>query len=91
MTSDLLCIFSVSILKHEPFQLGERLYTSESDVCVDVKILRYEDCGRQILTYKGGTSTDRIKILLKTFYTKIFQRFKGSDLILLISALTFKC
>ena len=35
------------------FQRGDRLYTSESDVC-----------GRQILIYKDGHRTERIKIFV---------------------------
>ena len=35
------------------YQRGDRLYTSESDVC-----------RRQILTYKDGPRTERIKIFL---------------------------
>ena len=36
-----------------PFQCGDRLYTSESDVC-----------RRQILMYKDGPRTERIQILI---------------------------
>ena len=36
-----------------PFQRGDRLYTSKSDVC-----------RRQILTYKDGPRAERIKIFL---------------------------
>ena len=36
-----------------PFQRGHRLYTSESDVC-----------RRQILTYKDGPCTERIKNMI---------------------------
>ena len=39
--------------KYQPFQCGNRLYTSESDVC-----------RRQILTYKDGPRTERIKIFI---------------------------
>ena len=39
----------------QPFQRGDRLYTSESDVC-----------GRQILTYKDDPRAERIKIFLMT-------------------------
>ena len=49
------------ILKHEhkiqTFQRGDRLYTSESDVC-----------RRQILAYKDGPRTERINIFLMAVY-----------------------
>ena len=52
--------FQVNVISPYPFQRGDRLYarighlyTSESDVC-----------RRQILTYKDGPRTERIKIFL---------------------------
>ena len=41
------------MLESEPFQRGDCLYTSESDVS-----------RRQILTYKDGPRTERIEIFL---------------------------
>ena len=41
-----------------PFQSGNRLYTSESDVCRR-QILTYKDGRRQILTHKDGPRTER--------------------------------
>ena len=38
---------------HQPFQRGDRLYTSKSDVC-----------RRQILTYKDGSHNERNKIFI---------------------------
>ena len=45
------CYGLLQRLQGKPFQRGDRLYTSESDVC-----------RRQILTYNDGPRTERIKI-----------------------------
>ena len=42
----------------QPFQLGDLLYTPESDVC-----------RRQILTYKEGPHAERVKIFLMAIDT----------------------
>ena len=41
------CMTVIVRMCYEPFQRGDRLYTSESDVC-----------RRQILTYKDGLRTE---------------------------------
>ena len=51
---DMLALYCVVL--DLPFQRGDRLYTSESDVC-----------RRQIMTYKDGLHTERIK----TFITAV--------------------
>ena len=51
----------------EPFQCGDRLYTSESDVCRR-HILTYKD--GQILTSEVSLRTERIKIFLMVVDTE---------------------
>ena len=56
----------------QPFQCGDRFYTSESDVC---------RC--QILTYKDGPRTERLKIFLTAvhpYYSNIGIQVKQKEL-----------